>query len=450
MKNLSMKLVLALLAASCVPIAARGDMKARNKMTTAGMAMESTVYVKGGRQRTETSFGMGTGMGSGMQTINLHQCDLNRIVQINNNTCTYYIAPAATGETSPAAAAPAASSGPRRGGHVTVISDVTDTGERQQMFGHTARHLKIRMTTEASPNSCARANTRMESDGWYIDVAPALDCAIKGMPTRPAGRGSSDCQDDYTIKSTGSGRPGFPIRVTTNIDAGGHAVTMSQETVELTSASLDPALFEIPAGYREVHSMGELMGMGGMGGNASTGCSGGQQPAAAAAMAQAAAAMPAASDSDGIRIGIAPINNKTTASFSADQVRGKLIELFDGMNSIKVEAIPLDSRELPDLDREARQKQCSYILVTNVNGLKEPSAKRKLGGFLGRAAGVPTNAGTFESSIDYHLYQVGKASAVLDSTSESKEGGDAEDSIGLATTREVSLVMGLVRAQSRR
>ena len=434
-----------LLAASCLPIAARADMKARNKMTTSGMAMESTVYVKGGRQRTETS----AGMMPGMQMINLHQCDLKRIVQININTCAYYIAPTVS-ETAPAA--PVAS-GSRPGGRVTVISNVTDTGERQQMFGHTARHLKIRMTMEASPSSCARANTRMESDGWYIDVAPALDCAVKAVPTRPS-RGSSDCQDDYTIKTTGSGRPGFPVRVTTSIDVAGHAVTMSQETVELTSASLDPALFEIPAGYREVHSMGELMGgmsgmAGMMSGNRATGCPGTQQPAAAA-MAQAAAAMPVATDSDGIRIGIAPINNKTTAGFSTDQVRGKLIELFDGMNSIKIEAIPLQSRELPDLDREARQKQCSYILVTSVTGLKEPSAKRKLGGFLGRATGVPTTAGTFESSIDYHLFQVGKSHAVLDSTSDSREGGDAEDSISKATEREVALVAGLVRSQSRK
>ena len=447
MKNLSLKFVLILLAASSLPTLARADMKARNKMTTAGMAMESTVYVKGGRQRTETSMGMIPGM----QMINLHQCDLKRMVQINNNTCTYYIAPTAS-ETTPAALA--ASSG-RHGGHVTVSSNVTDTGERRQMFGHTARHLKIHMTMEASPNSCARTNTRMDTDGWYIDVAPALDCAVKAVPTRPSGRGSSDCQDDYTIKSTGSGRPGFPVLVTTSIDGGGNAITMTQETVELTSAALDPALFEVPAGYREVHSMSELMGgLGGMAsmmsGSRASGCSGAQPPAsAAAAMAQAAAAIPA-DDSDGIRIGIAPINNKTTGSFSTEQVRGKLMDMFNGMNSIKVDAIPLQGRELPDLDREARQKKCSYILVTSVTGLKEPSAKRKLGGFLGRAAGVPATAGNFESSIDYHLYQVGKSNAILDSTSDSKEGADAEDSIGLATGREVSLVMGLVRAQSRK
>ncbi len=442
------KLCAILLAVSFLPVAARADMKARNKMTTAGMDMESTVYVKGSRQRTETS----VGMVPGMQMISVHECDLKRIVQINNNTCTYFIAPTADEGTT--AATPAVN-GRRRGGKVTVTSNITDTGERQQMFGHTARRLKIHLTMEAAPNSCTRANTSIDSDGWYIDVAPALDCAVKGLPARPT-RGQADCQDDYIIRTTGSGRPGFPVKVTTNLNAEGSAVTMSQETVELTSATLDPALFEIPAGYREVHSQGELMGgLSGMaammGGKPSSGCSGAQPPTSTMTTAQATG-MPVTADFDGVRIGIAPINNKTTASFSAEQVRGKLIDLFDGISSIKIDAVPLQSKELPDLDREARQKQCSYILVTNVTGLKEPSAKRKIGGFLGRAAGLPAAAtnGTFESSIDYHLYQVGKANAVLDSTADSKEGNDAEDSIAAATTREVGLVLGLVRAQSRK
>jgi len=38
---------------------------------------------------------------------------------------------------------------------VTISRTVTDTGERQVMFGYTARHIKISIVTEASPDACS-------------------------------------------------------------------------------------------------------------------------------------------------------------------------------------------------------------------------------------------------------------------------------------------------------
>ena len=59
---------------------------------------------------------------------------------------------------------------------MTTTITVKDTGERKQMFGFTAKHLIITMETASSPDACAKNNTKMQTDGWYIDAEFALDC----------------------------------------------------------------------------------------------------------------------------------------------------------------------------------------------------------------------------------------------------------------------------------
>lgn len=50
-------------------------------------------------------------------------------------------------DTTPATPTPTTKNKPTptvKGGTVTYISNITDTGERKQMFGLTARHIKVR------------------------------------------------------------------------------------------------------------------------------------------------------------------------------------------------------------------------------------------------------------------------------------------------------------------
>ena len=99
---------------------------------------------------------------------------------------------------------------------------VTDTGEKKDMFGYKARHLKTVKTADGS---------KTETDGWYIDLKEAAACG----------------QED----AAGANR-GFPLSYTmTTTGENGKPTTFTMSVTSLTAAPLDAALFEIPAGYAD-------------------------------------------------------------------------------------------------------------------------------------------------------------------------------------------------------
>jgi len=160
------------------------------KQTTSmqGHEMSSTVFVKGSRKRTESG-GM---MGMGADVATIEQCDLKRTVQVNDKKKLYYIQPDATGETasSNTNATPSSSvTKPTKGGTVTVTSNIIDTGERKQMFGLTARHIKTSMSMKSSPDACSKMDMSMETDGWYVDL-PLFSCPMP-IPRNPYAGGQS-------------------------------------------------------------------------------------------------------------------------------------------------------------------------------------------------------------------------------------------------------------------
>jgi len=171
-KRTSCSVVLIVLLVSAF---ASADLKIKTKTTMMGHTTESTVYIKGARQRTEMSVGGRGGV------VNLMQCDQKKMITITGNQC--MIIPMGGSETScpatPNIAAMmrgAAADTPRKGGVVTITRNATDTGERQDMFGYKARHIKSTMTMESSPDACNKSNMRMEIDGWYADVAGGFSC----------------------------------------------------------------------------------------------------------------------------------------------------------------------------------------------------------------------------------------------------------------------------------
>jgi len=76
---------------------------------------------------------------------------------------------------------------------VTYVTNTIDTGERKEMFGFTARHLKSSMTIEPSPDACMKDKMRIERDGWYIDLQYGLNCGVEGPPQmgRPMAPGAA-------------------------------------------------------------------------------------------------------------------------------------------------------------------------------------------------------------------------------------------------------------------
>jgi hypothetical protein len=245
----STTLALALLCSASIALA---DVKITTKSMASGQSLTSTTYIKGARQRTE-----------GMGYTTIYQCDLKRMIQINDKTKSYLITPLAGANGAKPANAQGSGTSARRGGVITYTTTSTDTGERKQMLGLTAKHFKSKTVVEASEGACNSMNMEMETDGWYVDLPTGQNCPMDAASSFPLDQ--SDCVDEVRYKTEGTANAGYPIMTTTqikfNMGADGPAIPASsstQEVVDISNVTLDRALFDVPAGYREVKSAQEL------------------------------------------------------------------------------------------------------------------------------------------------------------------------------------------------
>jgi hypothetical protein len=241
------RVALVLLCVAAFAAESRADVKIKSRQTMQGQSYEGATYIKGKRQRTESMGG---------QSVTIQQCDLRRDIQIMPQMRAYTVTPYDAGAA--AANTPASSTGRAvertQGGLVTSVITTKDTGERKQMFGYTARHLIITIETKSSPDSCNPADTKMETDGWYIDAAFQLECDAERASRYYSPRQAGGCRDRYETKQVGTAKRGFPLweKMTMFGTDGRESFSMVNEVVELSQATLDASLFEPPADFREV------------------------------------------------------------------------------------------------------------------------------------------------------------------------------------------------------
>ena len=398
---------------------------------------ESVTMIKGARERSESS------MGYGYDQVNITQCDLKRTIQINDKARKYLITPMEI-DTSTATSTPASTPVPRpatpsrSGGIVTYVTTSIDTGERREMFGFTARHVKSSTTIQPSPDACNTNRFRTETDGWYIDLSVEFNCNLGG-PAATAARPPSPggCRDQVKFRREGNGKIGYPLIETMRMldESGNVTFATTKEVLELSRETLDVALFDIPAGYTQAMSQQEMYGAPSTADMISqvtaTGSGNpGTMPTPSASASQAK--QPGA-----IRVGVVQINNKSgKPSVSADALRMRLIGEIQGAG---VDAIPLNGTSAAELDAEAKAKQCDYILYSDLAALK----MSKLGGLFGSVTGAG-GIGKTESKMEYRLFAVGETSPRLQSSSSAKEEGD-ENSAGVAITAEARAVVTEVK-----
>src|SRR5215204_1624571 len=249
MKGLVQYILFAVLTAT-LSITAFADVKVKSRATMSGQTTENTTYIKGKRSRTEQNMG-------GTQMVTLTQCDLKRGVQLNPQTQVYMINAWENDTTVPTTTTQTGNTRTevKKGGVITTTMTTKDTGETRKMFGYTARHLIITTETEASADACTpMKKSKMVTDGWYIDAAFMLDCdyGVNGGYYNPGNSGG--CRDKYDVKQIGTAKRGYPVleKMTMFDETGKESFTMTSEVVELATATLDAALFDIPQGWREV------------------------------------------------------------------------------------------------------------------------------------------------------------------------------------------------------
>ena len=434
------------------------DVKIRQRMSMGtGGATETVLYIKGQRMRNE----MGSG-GMGFTTI--LQCDLKRTLTINERTKTYMVSSTdrpntamgvgdggATGMTP----RPQNEQTPPRGGVVNITNTITDTGERKEMFGFTARHIKTSMVKKASPEACDK-DQKIETDGWYIDFQYAFECPGQTQKIQtPPVQSQPGCKDDVRTRTIGSAKLGFPLLVTTTIyQADGRTSTMTQEVLELSRESLSASLFDVPEGYALAKDMQELYGMGSIASatsnrpttNISTESS--SQPNSSGTMTT-----PSTEKKPGvIRVGLVMPKVQMSAgnaAQTAEAVRNGFAQYLQGPS---VEVVPLTAIVASAIIAEARQKQCDYVLYVSMTVKKGGGGgmfSRAIGNIAGSAAGNGSAAITKskdEISLEYRLDKTENASTILANTEKAKAKSDGDDILTPLIQSAVQTIVSTIRA----
>ena len=398
------------------------DVRIKQRVTMGGQKFESTRSIKGSRERTEQRMEMSDpAMADFMpQIATITQCDLRRTVRLNDRKQLYMVEPFSTAADTPAAPSrptPApVNTTTRKGGTLTMSYNVRDTGERKTMFGLQARHLIISQEMESSPDSCNGPNkTKMEFDGWYVDFSAEFSCPIAVPPAMPqAGGGKPDCIDRIITKGSGTAPKGFLIEGTMKMFGPDGSVQMTQttETLELSRAPLDLALFDIPQGYRQVTSSQDLyaMSMPGMGdvmgnsrGNRSSGETGMTAPSRPLAKSVAV----------NLTLPSSAVNQAEIDQYVRDRIASRGLRAVSGTSD--------------------------YTLNIQFRQIKESTAG-KIGGIFGRVTGVGTNVGKVDIDMTATLSGAGSGEAKV----KNKFDGPASEAVRAAIDQALNQLLSSI------
>ena len=363
-------------AALLLSTAAVADVRVKQKVTMSGQTMESTRSIKGSRERTETKIEMADPQAAAFmpQIATITQCDLKRNVRVNDRARLYMVEPFATGaDTTPVTRTTPdptrRTTTTRQGGTITITYTVRDTGERKMMFGLQARHLITTHEMESSADSCnGPSKTKMEYDGWYVDFSADFNCpqATPEVPQSPRAD-RPDCRDRIITKGGGAARLGFLLEGTMKMFGPDGSVQMTQttETLELSRSPLETAMFDIPAGYREVTSAQELYAI--------------QMPSMES---------PAAREHPS---GVRPANPSGVQP-AAPAAKTVAVNVTGGQPSVQSEVEQYIRGKIAERRLRTATGTGDYVLNVELRQVKESTAG-KIGGIFGKVTGVDTKVG---------------------------------------------------------
>jgi len=459
-------LVSAVLALAFGPISSQlsaspaDDLTVTKKMTVNGAEFSSQSLIKGSRERSTMQ------MNGMVVSTSIRQCDLHRSLTIQDSTKSFLVRPDVEEPVESKDKKDASANQTTSGGVITYHSTVKDTGERKQILGYNARHLKSTIVTEPSATACNSSKSTYEIDGWYIDLKTVPNPCRAFAPASSSSGDSGGCLDKILYKQDGSVKVGYPVQETMTITTDRNSpYTISTEVSDIQKGSLDATLFEAPMDYRQVSTTAELRGVSQNMPNPSAGNGGNyaqayqpqvQQPmpqpmpqqqaprmnpvsalqmmnpitgpAAAMAMQQQAMAQAQAAGAMGqgqmpvmggmpqmggnqpasqrvaapqalgpkqpgrIRIGVVTPDAQVGQGTNAGQdygtpIRNAMIQLMSGP---AVEIAALDSHIPIQIQAEAQQKECDFVLYSSVV-VKKP-AKGGFGSFMKMAAPVASMA----------------------------------------------------------
>jgi hypothetical protein len=414
--------VIAIILLLSFSLGAFADLKIRQKVSMSGQTYETTKMIKGARQRTEQK-GSGAMASYMSQVATIEQCDLRRNVQLNDSKKLYFIEPFAE-EAVPQKATPQTrqtNQPTKQGGTVTMTYNVTDTGERQTLFGLQARHLKVLQETESSADSCSGAHkSKMEIDGWYVDFTAEFNCPMD-IPRTPGQMNKPDCRDRVIFKGNRNANPGFLLNGTmTFYDENGN-VMMSQttETLELSRSPLAAALFDIPADYKLAASQQELYAMPDVN-----------------AMIREQQRQQQNNDDE----------NPSTPVTSGRKNVGINITLGADarVNQSEISQYLQDKLRENNLNSRLGTGGVDYVLNVDIKKAKE-SAASKAGGIFGKVTGIETKAGKTDVELVMTLTKSNSGTPLTQSRVARKFDGTAAEALKAAIDEALGNILGEIQ-----
>jgi hypothetical protein len=245
-----------------------------------------------GSSSTTYTLANGNGRVDEGDTSTITQCDLKRIIHLDNKARTYYVATfdemmnQQAAETRAAMAGgaghqptpnPKATATPQIKGSGSVnvsVSEVPDD-QTQTLFGMVAHHLVSTVTmTITGTGDCKSGSMQMVSDQWWVpnELPAACPLPIKPMvppqggapPGAPQGA-SNPCVSNFSAIGTMRAHPQnrFILKETMTMAIGNPSqpngppssktgVTMHDDVTTYQKTPYDASLFQVPAGYTQV------------------------------------------------------------------------------------------------------------------------------------------------------------------------------------------------------
>jgi hypothetical protein len=407
---------------------ALADYKIRQQVTMRfdgrDMAQERAIWVKGARERWETGFA-DPQIAAMMPVIaEVKQCDLRQTLKINDRSKKYFIVPFSDREDKPLPAVqPTTKTVVKKGGDVSWTYTLTDTGERRQMFGFTAKRLIVRQTVEATKDSCSgQAKMTNEEDGWFVKVTPeGAKCDVD----LPRGEPSDEpkCRDRFTTKGNFI-NPGMllegTVRMTDHLK--NSEMVTSIKTLDLSKATLEMSLFEIPSGYSEANSERSLLSIGNMMGDMSARANVNSNTAKTPGVKSVAV--------DFFSGSVSKINQPLVRQFVSDRITA----------SKKGYGVLIMSQS--DLTSGAFLN----VVGVEIKSVKESGAS-KIGGLFGKVTGNDEAAklGKSEAEVVVTLYGPDGKTVVATGSAKEKVDGKADDAVKAAIEKALPAILSAMK-----
>jgi hypothetical protein len=247
-------------------------------VTTTTMNMPSFLKMMIGHKgdvppSTTTISAFRTRRDDGKGTSTIVECDLSRIITIDDNAKTYTVvsfddemktlaAAIAKAQAAAKAATPAPASTTMNGTSRSAITfDEKPDDQTQVIAGLTAHHAVDTITISAQgTGDCPSYSQSMTEDVWYAPPPIKMSCPTKlAMPTIPSapGQTTNPCAQNmmFQMNNVRSARARILLKSTMSIAAvqkAGMNISTTTQVTSLKTQPYDPAFFDIPAGYTKV------------------------------------------------------------------------------------------------------------------------------------------------------------------------------------------------------